>query len=192
MCLAGLTDDELIERSRAGASEAFGELVERHQQRLFAGLLKMLGSTEQARDAVQEAFILAYQKLDTFQGHAAFSTWVFRIAVNAALTEKRRKKRGATSLDQNPDCPAEPVDYRSGSDPTEPTEQRETQHLVQAALQALPEEFRTVLVLKEIEGFRYEEIAAMIGIPLGTVRSRIHRARNELRQKLRVAIKDRD
>ena len=192
MCLAGLTDDELIERSRAGVSEAFGELVERHQQRLFAGLLKMFGSTEQARDAVQEAFILAYQKLDTFQGHAAFSTWVFRIAVNAALTEKRRNKRGATSLEHNPDCPAEPVDYRSGSDPTEPAEQSETQHLVQAALHALPEEFRTVLVLKEMEGFRYDEIAAILGIPLGTVRSRIHRARNELRQKLHVAIKDRE
>lgn len=186
MSLVSLSDAELIQQSRAGEREAFGQLVERHQQRLFAGMVKMLGSSEDAREAVQEAFILAYQKLDTFQGKAAFPTWLHRIAINAAISRKRREKHGTLSLNHDSHHPADPVDRRAGADPTSPVEQQETQIIVRQALDALPDEFRIVLILKEFEGYRYEQIAEIVGIPLGTVRSRIHRARSELREKLRV------
>lgn len=190
MSLERLSDDDLIQRSRAGEREAFGELVKRHQQRLFHGVVKVLGSADAARDAVQEAFILAFQKLETFQGNSAFSTWLFRIAFNAAMSEKRRTRREVASVEDGGENSVNLADFRSGADPRTPIETRETQELVQAALRALPEDFRVVLVLKEFEGYCYEEIAAVVGIPVGTVRSRIHRARNELREKLRAGIID--
>lgn len=150
----------------------------------------MLGSAEEAREAAQDAFIHAFQKLDTFQGNAAFSTWLFRIAINAAFSRKRRSKRYRSSLDGHRESIGfEPSDHRSGANPAEPLEQSETRRIVRDALEALPEDYRMVLVLKELEGYRYEEIAEIVGIPIGTVRSRIHRARNELREKLRISIK---
>ncbi|HEX6986772.1 MAG TPA: sigma-70 family RNA polymerase sigma factor [Planctomycetaceae bacterium] len=185
-----LSDRDLIRQCRGGAAEAFGVLVERHQDRLYASLLRMLGSADEAREAVQDAFVHAYQKLDTFQGNAAFSTWLFRIAVNAAFSRQRRSRRYRTSLDgTRGESAYEPSDHRPDADPSQPLERSETQRIVRDALAALPEEYRTALVLKEMDGFRYEEIAEIVGVPIGTVRSRIHRARNELREKLRIALK---
>lgn len=190
MSLVNQSDLELIRQCRAGAVEAFGVLVERHQDRLYAALVRMLGSSEDAREAAQDAFVHAYQKLDTFQGTAAFSTWLFRIAVNAAFSRKRRTKRYRTSLDGGSgETGYDPADARIDADPSQPLEQSETQKLVREALAALPDDYRTALVLKEMDGFRYEEIAEIVGVPIGTVRSRIHRARNELRDKLRIALK---
>jgi RNA polymerase sigma-70 factor (ECF subfamily) len=184
------SDGELIRQCRAGAAEAFGVLVDRHGDRLFAGLLRMLGSAEEARDAAQDAFVHAYQKLDTFHGNSAFSTWLFRIAVNAAFSRQRRSKRYKTSLDgARGEYGYELSDHRSGADPTQSLEQSETQRIVQEALAELPDDYRCALVLKEMEGYRYEEIAEIMDVPIGTVRSRIHRARNELREKLRIALK---
>lgn len=190
MILVTFSDRDLIGQCRQGRAEAFGELVERHQDRLYAAMLRMLGSADEAREAVQDAFVHAYQRLDGFRGDAAFSTWLFRIAVNAAFSRHRRKKRHKTSLDDARAAAGfEPPDAHADADPSFHLEQTETQDLVRAALAALPDDFRTALVLKEIEGFRYEEIAEIVGVPIGTVRSRIHRARNELREKLRVALK---
>ncbi len=184
------SDFELIRQCRAGTAEAFGVLVERHQDRLYAALVRMLGSSEDAREATQDAFVHAYQKLGSFQGTAAFSTWLFRIAVNAAFSRKRRSKRYRTSFDgAHNESAYDPADSRADADPSQPLEQSETQRLVREALAALPEDYRTALLLKEMEGFRYEEIAEIVGVPIGTVRSRIHRARNELRDKLRIAMK---
>ena len=185
------SDFDLIRQCRDGTTEAFGILVERHQDRLFAGLCRMLGSAEEAREAAQEAFVHAYQKLDTFQGTAAFSTWLYRIAVNAAFSRQRRTRRYRASLNGTDGAAGyEPVDHRADADPSQPIEQQETQRIVQDALAALPEEFRIALVLKEMEGLCYEEIAEIVGVPIGTIRSRIHRGRNELREKLRIALKD--
>jgi RNA polymerase sigma-70 factor (ECF subfamily) len=184
------SDGELIRQCRAGAREAFGVLVDRHGDRLYAGLFRVLGSAEDARDAAQEAFVHAYQKLDTFHGNSAFSTWLFRIALNAAFSGQRRSKRYKSSLDgARNEFGYELSDHRSGSDPTHSLEQSDTQRVVRDALAELPEEFRAALVLKEMEGLRYEEIAEVLNVPIGTVRSRIHRARNELREKLRIALK---
>lgn len=179
-------DQHLIDECLAGRTDAFGQLVVRYQDRLFNTLVRVLGSTDDARDAAQDAFIQAFEKLSTFQGHSAFYSWLFRIAMNAALTQKRKRRRTITSIDRSAKSRGVEIsDPHPNSAPAHAIEQSERQAQVRAALMSLPDEFRTVLVLKEMEGLKYEEIAEMVGCPVGTVRSRIHRARSELRQKLR-------
>ena len=179
------TDEELIAACLSGQSSAFGQLVQRHQDRLFNTLVGVLGSHDDARDVAQEAFILAFQKLQSFRGQSAFYSWLFRIALNVSASLRRRRPRGTTSLDGVRErTGAEPMDQHPNSQPGYGVEQRERQQMVRAALMSLSEEYRTVLVLKEIEGLKYEEIAEEVGCPVGTVRSRIHRARLELRDLL--------
>jgi RNA polymerase sigma-70 factor (ECF subfamily) len=186
------TDDQhLINECLSGRTEAFGQLVVRYQDRLHNTLVKILGSSDDARDAAQDAFVQAFEKLATFQGTAAFYSWLFRIAMNAAVTQKRRTRRKVGSIDASRDHGGfEPLDSHPSSRPSHSLELSERQAEVRAALMELSEEFRTVLVLKEMEGLKYEEIAEIIGCPVGTVRSRIHRARSELREKLRSLLSD--
>lgn len=180
------TDDhQLVRECLSGEIEAFGRLVVRHQDRLYNTLVHVLGSPEEAQDAVQDAFVQAYRKLETFRGEAAFSSWLFRIALNAAASSRRKRRFSRTSLDTRRDVgESDPCDARPDGQPSYAIELRERQELVRSALAELPEEFRSPLVLKEIEGFKYQEIAEILGCPVGTVRSRIHRARSELRRKL--------
>lgn len=185
------TDDlQLVRQTLAGQAEAFGQLVVRHQDRLYNALVHILGSSEEAQDALQDAFVQAFRKLETFRGEAAFSSWLFRIALNAAASQKRKENRlCCASIDAaREQSGADPCDPHPDCEPSYPLESRERQAQVRSALAELPEEFRTVLVLKEIEGFKYEEIAEIVGCPVGTVRSRIHRARGELRQKLQALL----
>lgn len=182
-------DQHLIDESLAGRTDAFGQLVVRYQDRLFSSLVRILNSRDDARDAVQDAFIQAFEKLATFQGNSAFYSWLFRIAMNAALTQKRKHRKTASSLDAARDNRGiEIPDGHPSAGPSHAIELSEQQAQVQRALMSLPDEFRTVIVLKEMEGLKYEEIAEMVGCPVGTVRSRIHRARSELRQKLRALL----
>lgn len=183
-------DQELITECLAGDGDAFGRLVVRYQNRLYNTLVGVLGSAEDARDVAQDAFVHAFQKLGTFRGQSAFYSWLFRIAVNAAVSQKRKKRRTVTSIDAARETAGlEPVDPHPDSHPSRSLELTERQALVRQGLAQLSEEFRTVLVLKEIEGMKYDEIAEMIDCPIGTVRSRIHRARIELKQKLEVLLK---
>ncbi|HUG92059.1 MAG TPA: sigma-70 family RNA polymerase sigma factor [Planctomycetaceae bacterium] len=186
-------DQHLISECLAGRPEAFGELVVRYQDRLFHSLVGMLGSADEARDAAQDAFVQAFSRLDTFRGQSAFYSWLFRIAVNAAVSRKRKARRSGTSLDAaREQSGTEPIDGRPDSEPSYAMEVSESQRLVRTALAELSDEFRTVLVLKEIEELKYEEIAEIMDCPVGTVRSRIHRARAELREKLRILLKTDD
>lgn len=183
-------DQELIAECLAGDSDAFGRLVVRYQNRLYNTLVGVLGSAEDARDVAQDAFVHAFQKLGTFRGQSAFYSWLFRIAVNAAVSQKRKKRRTVASIDAARDAAgAEPVDSHPDARPSHSLELTERQELVRQGLAQLSEEFRTVLVLKEIEGLKYDEIAEIVDCPIGTVRSRIHRARSELKQKLEVLLK---
>ena len=183
------TDQSLIEACLAGRREAFGQLVERYQHRLFHSLVHLLGSTEDAQDAAQDALILAFEKLGTFRGESQFYSWVFRIAYNAAVNSKRKTGPMSVSLEARRDASGlEPADLNPSTEPSFGLEVSDRQRLVQQALGELSEEFRAAIVLKEIEQMSYEEIAEVVGIPLGTVRSRIHRARMELRQKLAAFI----
>ena len=184
------SDQTLIDHCLAGRREAFGLLVERYQNRLFHSLLHLLGSTEDAQDAAQEAFVNAFEKLGSFRGQSQFYSWLFRIAFNTAVSSKRKSRRMSVSLEARRDASGlEPSDGNPTSEPSYAMDVSDRQRLVQQALSELCEEFRTALVLKEMDGMSYEEIADVVDVPLGTVRSRIHRARLELREKLSVLLR---
>lgn len=179
---------QLIDQCLAGDSAGFEELVRKHQDRLFNTMVHVCGSAEEARDVVQEAFIQAYTKLGSFQRNSAFYTWLYRIAFNTAISRRRRRKPTASVEHVREESGHEPVDPGEGPDCR--LEQEERVRQVQAGLAELSEEHRSVLVLKEMEGYRYEEIAEMLEVPIGTVRSRLFRARMQLRDILKGVLHD--
>lgn len=185
-------DQLLIQATLAGDTDAFGQLVVRYQDRLYNSLMLMVKSPEDARDLAQEAFVHAFRKLDSFRGDSQFYTWLFRIAVNATISFRRKAARQKTSSVETAKEAAgiEPVDERGGARPSGRMEVQEEQELVRRALSELSDEFRQAIVLTEIEGLSYEDAAEAVGCPIGTIRSRIHRARNELREKLRILLKE--
>jgi len=169
MTRAGGTDPpdrDLAALAAAGDDEAFAELVRRHERRVYNLALRMLGRSEDARDAAQDAFVACYRNLSKFRGDAAFSTWLHRIAVNACYDALRRR-REMLGLDEAPEPPPA-ADH--GDAVTTSVD-------VRRALLAVAEEFRTVLVLHDIQDLGYEEIARILEVPIGTVKSRLHRAR---------------
>jgi RNA polymerase sigma-70 factor (ECF subfamily) len=183
-------DQELIADCLSGQTHAFGDLVARYQNRLFNTLVNVLGSVDDAHDVAQEAFVNAFQKLNSFRGHSAFYSWLFRIALNSAVSQKR-KQRAVVSIDAARDQSGEePIDRHPATRPEHGLESSERQTAVRAALAELAEEFRTALILKEMEDLSYEEISEIVGCPIGTVRSRIHRARAELRVKLQGLLRE--
>jgi RNA polymerase sigma-70 factor (ECF subfamily) len=192
--MTGCHDDQsLVQACRAGQTEAFGVLVKRYEDRLYPTILRLMGSPEDAQDVLQDSFVRAFEKIGQFQGDSSFYTWIYRIAVNLALTEHRKHRgRGA-----QPRCePAsvrlavEPADESPDTDPSAALERTERELMVQSALGELGPEHRAVVVLKDFDGRRYEEIASLLNIPIGTVRSRLHRARMELADRLRPLVDD--
>lgn len=181
-------DAQLIDLTLSGDSSAFGELVTRYQDRLLNAVVHVIGSHDEALDVVQDAFVQAYTKLGSFQRTSAFYTWLYRIAFNTAITH-RRKRRAVMSIDRvREDTGGEPID--EGASPHGPLEQQERAAQVRAALTRLSEEHRTVLVLREIDGCCYETIAEILALPVGTVRSRLHRARLQLRDELKEVLQE--
>jgi RNA polymerase sigma-70 factor (ECF subfamily) len=177
-------DRRLIAECLGGRRDAFGELVSRYQARLYNAAVRLVDSPEDAADVVQDAFLNAYQSLHTFKGDAEFFTWLYRIAFNTAISLKR-KKRAVVSLDAGgPDGKLEPDDPSEYIRPGAALERSEEEAQLRDALERLSHEHREVLVLKDIEGLKYEEIAEVLGVPIGTIRSRLHRARLELRDLL--------
>jgi RNA polymerase sigma-70 factor (ECF subfamily) len=192
MVMSGFLDDHsLVQECRAGHTEAFGTLVARYQERLYPTILRLIGSAEDAEDILQDTFVRAFEKLDQFQGDSSFYTWIYRIAVNLALSGYRRRRvrsphqlkweRQSVSCEDSPDESPE-------ADPTLPLERAERERIVEDALNKLGPEHRAVVVLKDFDGHRYEEISAILNVPVGTVRSRLHRARCELRDRLRSLV----
>ena len=178
-------DRRAIDDCLAGRPDAFGGLVFRYQDRLFNAILRVVDNPDDALDVVQESFLNAYQSLKSFKGDAEFFTWLYRIAFNAAVSQKR-KKRVVVSLEagRNGDGVPDPEDDSEGIHPGDTLEQSERHAAVHAALARLSAEHRSVLVLKDLDGLKYEQIADVLGVPIGTVRSRLHRARLELRDLL--------
>lgn len=178
-------DRRLISECLGGRSAAFGELVRRYQDRLFNAVLRVIENPDDAQDVVQDSFVSAYQSLASFKGDAEFYTWLYRIAFNTAVSARRRR-RPIVSLDtaRNGDSGVEPADESEDTRPGAALERAEDEAGLQYALSRLSAEHRTVLVLKDIEGMKYEQIADVLGVPIGTIRSRIHRARLELRELL--------
>jgi RNA polymerase sigma-70 factor (ECF subfamily) len=179
-------DHRLIADCLKGETAAFGELVRRYQDRLFNTVFRLVDSAEDAQDVVQEAFLHAYQSLDRFKGDAQFFTWLYRIAVNSAISLKR-KQRAVVSLHvdrEGQGSVPEPHDSSEYSRPHEALERADEERRIQAALNRLSPEHRAVLILKDLEDQKYETMAEILQVPIGTIRSRLHRARLELRDVL--------
>jgi RNA polymerase sigma-70 factor (ECF subfamily) len=176
-------DLRLIADCLHGRPEAFEGLVRRYQDRLYNTVYRLLGNAEDAQDVVQDAFIHAYQSLSSFKGDSLFFTWLYRIAVNAAISF-RRKQRVVLRLHFDDGGGAEPADLSEGNQPGHALDQAEQEQRIQAALQRVSPEHRAVLVLKDMEGEKYEAMAEVLQVPIGTIRSRLHRARLELREVL--------
>jgi RNA polymerase sigma-70 factor (ECF subfamily) len=179
-------DAQLIERSLAGTTAAFGQLVQKYQDRLYNTLVHVVACREDAQDIVQDAFVQAFVKLDTFQHSSAFYTWLYRIAFNVAASHGRRRKPAASVERLRDVTGEEPMDPQAG--PTERLEREERCQQVQQAIAGLSEEHRAILVLREIDGCCYETIAEILELPIGTVRSRLHRARLQLREELKAVL----
>ncbi len=186
--MTGTPDSEiqlLIERARAGDTRAFEDLARREERALYRHALRIVGTTADAEDIVQDAFFSAWRSIASFQG-LSFRAWLFRIATNRALDQLRsRKRRPELPLDPPDDDDvtwAEPV--APGPDLTQLVGDREALAAVETALGSLPAEQRTALLLRDVEGFAYEEIAVITSVEIGTVKSRIHRGRLAVRNVL--------
>jgi RNA polymerase sigma-70 factor, ECF subfamily len=179
-------DASLIDKALAGHTEAFGQLVLKYQDRLFHSVVHWVNNAEDARDIVQETLVQAFLKLDSFQRRSAFSTWLYRIAFNASVSHQRRR-HSMGSIDRIRETRnMEPCDGAAG--PVEVIERQERCRQVRQAIAQLGEEQRIVLVLREIDGHDYEAIAEILDLPIGTVRSRLHRARLQLRDTLKEVV----
>ncbi|MCU0702851.1 MAG: sigma-70 family RNA polymerase sigma factor [Fimbriiglobus sp.] len=177
-------DRRLIADVIAGNSAAFGELVARYQDRLFNVAYRVLDNTEDAADVVQEVFVNAYQSLRAFKGDSELFTWLYRIAFNTAISFKRRRRRVMRIDGTSDDGGLDPEDRSLDTAPEAQLERTEDERVLAEAMAKLSPEHRTVLVLKDIDGLKYEDIAEVMGVPIGTVRSRLHRARLELKSLL--------
>ncbi|HUU92534.1 MAG TPA: sigma-70 family RNA polymerase sigma factor [Phycisphaerae bacterium] len=187
-----LTDPELIGQVLAGDSAAFGEIVERHEDRLYNTIYRLVGSAEDARDLLQDTFVKAYEKLEAFRGGSSLYTWLFRIAVNTSLSHRRRRKwvqMSAPAGDDDDPNPGNAVADTAVADPADPLMAAETETLVQEAINSLDDEHRTVVVLRDIQHCDYQQIAEILEVPPGTVKSRLHRARMMLKDRLEPLLK---
>jgi RNA polymerase sigma-70 factor (ECF subfamily) len=178
-------DRRLIADCLGGRRDAFGELVSRYHARLYNAAARLVDNPDDAADVVQDAFLSAYQSLHTFKGDAEFFTWLYRIAFNTAISLKR-KKRAVISLDAHgsSEHSLEPDDPSEFVRPGAALERTEDETQLHEAIGRLSAEHREVLLMKDIDGLKYEEIAELLGVPIGTIRSRLHRARLELRELL--------
>ena len=178
-------DQRLIAKHLRGDKSAFEMLSRRYEDRLFNTVYRLMGNVEDAEDVVQETFINAYQSLASFKGDSQFFTWLYRIAFNTAVSHKRKQK-GTLSIDasRNGEAGIEPLDRSEHNQPGRAMDRAEDERRIQAALNRLSLEHRVVLVMKDMEGQKYEAIAEILQVPIGTIRSRLHRARLELRELL--------
>ncbi len=165
-------DDELVSRARGGDRKALDTLLRRHHERVYAICRRIAGNDADAADATQDALIAIVRRLDRFDGRSTFSTWSYRVATNACLDELRRRRRrpDPTDLDER-DTPSEPDDF---------TTRHALSDEIGHALDSIPENFRLPVVMRDIDDLDYAEISELLGVPMGTVKSRIARGRSML------------
>ncbi len=183
---AQATDEELVRRSRQGDEESFAAIVERYQDKIYNLAYRMLGSREEAEDIAQETFLHTYRALESFRLEERFSPWIYKIASNLCLDRLRKLRHPVVSLDEpvgpEGDIPQQVADWTNSPDKVyESTEIRED---TQAAISALPPKYKVVVVLRHVQDLSYDEMASVLGIPQGTVKTRLFRAREILRRRL--------
>ncbi len=179
-------DREAVRQVQAGDREAFEPLVEKYKRKVFRLAYQVLRDQEEALDVGQEAFVKAFRALPAFKGNSAFYTWLFRITMNVALDRKRQRATRARSLGAE-DVPPEEWERTAVStdpDPEDVATGTERRERIRKGLDSLSEPHRTIIILSDIEGLQYREIAEVLGIPMGTVMSRLHHARKRLREAL--------
>lgn len=184
----GSTDQAVVERVIRGDVDAFSILVNRYQDRIYSVALNYVSNPEDAVDVAQDAFVKAYNKLGSFDRASAFYTWLYRIAINTAIDFiRKRKSRPAESLDDEKysETGFEPESKDPSVDPEKVAARREQARTLKAAIGTLSDKLRTVVVLHDVEGLSQEEVADILRVPVGTVKSRVSRARAELRYVLR-------
>ncbi|MCB9744016.1 MAG: sigma-70 family RNA polymerase sigma factor [Alphaproteobacteria bacterium] len=192
----GPTDEELVRRFKDGDRHAFNEIVRRYQSRVFSLCLRWMGDRQIAEEVAQDVFIATFKALGRFRGDAKLSTWIFRVTVNHCknrrLYRKRRHTERHEALEGNqrddPDAPNRQLADEDAPSPEVLRNQSEADHILQDALEALDADQREIIVLRDIEDLSYEEIADLLELPRGTVKSRLHRARKELARKLKGRI----
>jgi len=184
------TDEYWVERYLAGEASAFDQLVRRTQGRLYSTIYRIVGSKDEALDVLQETYIKIFRNMHRFERGSTFGTWAYRIAVNQSISHKRKRRFIGLSLnhnssdDESDSYELDPQDPDSRESNLERLARAERNKMVEKALSSLPAAQRAVLVMCDYDDLRYEEIAAILKVPIGTVRSRIHRAREELRKRL--------
>ncbi|MFQ5417928.1 MAG: RNA polymerase sigma factor [Myxococcota bacterium] len=186
------TDAEVIERARSGDHDAFRVLVERYQDRAYRLALRVLRDEEWARDVVQDGFLKVYRSLDRFEGRSSFYTWLYRVVMNLCLDAKRRDRRDrhveweeGASFAVDPGAADAASDlYAEQSGPAGALERAQLRTFVARAIEQLPDDARQTLLLREVEGLSYAEIAECLDVPKGTVMSRLHHARRNVREAL--------
>jgi len=185
---AGTTDLELVERARQGDTAAFGELASRYERRVYRMAKNITQNDEDAEDVLQEAFLKAYSHLGSFQGQSKFYTWLVRIAVNEALMKLRKRKTDRTvSLDESIETDEDPIAREIAvwdDTPELRFGQQELRNILDDAIQSLKPIYRTVFTLRDVEELSTEETAEALGLSIAAVKSRLLRARLELREKL--------
>ncbi|MGH7322218.1 MAG: sigma-70 family RNA polymerase sigma factor, partial [Candidatus Rokuibacteriota bacterium] len=179
-------DREAVRRVQAGQTEAFEVLVEKYKRKTFRLAFQVLRDQEEALDVAQEAFVKAFRSLPKFKGDSAFYTWLFRITMNLALDRKRQRATRAKSMGAE-DIPPEEWERTATSterDPEDEAASRQRRERIGQALGTLSENHRSIVILSDIEGLSYREIAEVLDVPMGTVMSRLHNARKRLRDAL--------
>ncbi len=185
-------DKLLVKRSKSGDIEAFEQLIFDYQKKAYNIALRVMGNQEDAKDMCQEAFIRIFKSIEGFKEQSSFSTWMYRIVTNVCLDEIRKKKKIETvSLDGTYETENGQIHFETASDDDTPEEayiRTEKKRIVLKSINELSEEYKTVIVLRDIQGFSYEEIANILCCSIGTVKSRINRGRNTLKDKLKTAL----
>ena len=182
------SDQQLVERVQAGEKAAFDLLVRKYQHRVLKLVSRFVNDASEAEDVAQEAFIKAYRALASFRGDSAFYTWLYRIAINTAKNALVSNRRRPVDFDldlQDPEQYDRHARLKEGDTPEGVLLTEEIRTVVERAMEQLPEDLRTAIVLRELEGLSYEEIAEAMDCPVGTVRSRIFRAREAIDRKLK-------
>lgn len=185
------TDQEVVLEARQGREAAYRELIRRYERPVFSLIYRMVRNREQAEDLSQETFVKILNAIESYRPEFKFSSWVFKIANNAAIDHLRRRELDTLSLDGSPHAEtADAVEATAlqigdtSESPLEEVEARELGGSIEAGISQLRPEYRTCILLRHVEGRSYEEIAEVMNLPLGTVKTYIHRARNELRISL--------
>lgn len=184
-------DTELARECRQGSREAFNRLVYKYQDRIYSIALRMMQNTEEAKDIAQDVFFSVYKSIKRFRGDSKLATWLYRIAVNACINKLKSKSRKQTqpieetSPAKMGEAGQEGTTSSEISDPHKALERKDLGQKIEGELAKLPPESRIVVLLRDVQGMSYEEIEKILGIPDGTVKSRLHRARLELKKRLK-------